>query len=181
MLHEPLRLLYLFWCVLNISLGVGLLYLTLRLLGLLRQRQGLGIAVLVCLGLLAMCRREPADQKSPAPAAQVAFGSAAALSTAHFYEVSLDSQSLYHLGLLVSNDRPVGTAGDTTGRSVARISPVFSGWTAGQRWRWLPGTYQLNGLQLRYDVAVELDWNLLGVPVYTEFRKYCGVAVLLRR
>ena len=174
-------MLYLLWCILNIGLSFGLLYLTLRLLGLLRQRTGLGIAVLVCLGLLAMCRREPAAQHAPAPAAQVAFGSAAALSTAHFYEVGLDSQAVYHLGLLVNNGRPVGAAGDTTGRSVARISPIFSGWTAGQRWRWLPGTYQLNGLQLRYNLAVELDWNLLGVPVYTEFRKYCGVAVLRRR
>ena len=173
-------MLYLLWCALNIGLSFGLLYLTLRLVGLLRQHTGLGITVLVCLSLLAMCRREPADKPAPTPAAQVAFGSAAALSTAHYYEVRLDSQAVYYLGLLVNNGRPVSAAGDTTGRSVARISPVFSGWTAGQRWRWLPGTYQLNGLQLRYNVAAELDWNLLGVPVYTELRKYGGVAVLRR-
>ena len=171
-------MLYLLWCVLNISLIFGLLYLTFRLLGLLRQRKGLGMTVLVCLGLLAMCRRKPADKQSTAPATQVAFGSAAALNPSHFYEVSLDSQAVYRLGLLIHNGRSVGSVGDTTGRSVAHISPIFSGWTAGQEWRWLSGTYQLDGLQLRYDVPVELDWNLLGVPVYTEFRSYRGVAML---
>ncbi|MVN75597.1 hypothetical protein GO988_04590 [Hymenobacter sp. HMF4947] len=163
---------YLVWSLLNIGLGLGLLYLVVRTVGLVRQQRGLGTAVLLSLGLLALCHRPSAADKPAGHAATLVPGPAAGLAPGNYW-VSLDKQLAYHLQLEVSASQ---AAADTSLQ--VRATPVFSGLSGGQDWHWLPGVYQVQGQQLSYDIPALLEWKILGLTLYTQFRQYHGRAAL---
>lgn len=164
---------YLAWLALNVALSIGCLWVLARTLRLVRQRQGLGAAVLLGLVLLACGGRSGSSAEVPpsAPTKKVYEGAATVAKTAQV--VTIDHQPTYTAQpYLLKGQAP----GDTVGS--VQVVPTLVGFYGGQQHQWLGGDYALANHQLRYHTYALVTWKLLGIKVYTQLREYRGVVAV---
>lgn len=157
--------------VLDVALTIGGLLVLLRTVRLVRQHQGLGAAVLLCLVLLA-CGGHSSGEGPPPPAPTRRVYEAAATVTKTFQTVDIDRQPTYTIQLFLLK----GQARGDTATSV-QVRPVLQGFYSGSR-RWLGGDYALANHQLHYHVYTQVTWKLLGFNIYTQLQEYQGVAAV---
>ncbi|RYU84410.1 hypothetical protein [Hymenobacter persicinus] len=161
-------MLNLLWSALNLGLLLGFLYLSFRAVHLLKQHVGLGAAAVFGIFLLTMGSKARSTATS-APPQNLMAGARPGAPLG-------DGSALYSVPLGFTTLQLVAEYYKTAGAVRPRgLYATVDGIGLGHRWQPLAGSLQPQGRQLRYSLALNHTWCLLGTPVFSSVSELEGL------
>lgn len=174
-------MLYLFWGLLNIGLFLFFIVTCFRATKLVREKFGLFAAVILVFGLLSFITTSGDDNDNREPvSSQIRtwnFASEDSLDrhATFFIDIELEKNliSKYELGIKYGKDK----------REPLNIPISANSWTTGftSGTNWTPSTIIVNRTndnnKFEYYVDGVVEWKLLGATIYSQSKKYKGIAL----
>ena len=162
-------MLQLVWSALNVALLIYFIVICFRAAKLLREHSGLFVSLLFGLGLLSFMGQSGKDKNAQDQIVKHGFVAQQHLTSITSIIVPLEKSPGNSLNLRMYYGK------DSTGKLVPIDALSFrNGFVGGLEW--VPDRIQVkptaNGDDFNYTVAGTLQWKLLGVPVYSQRKKY---------
>ena len=175
-------MIYLLWALINLALIIYFLSICIKAIKLVRQELGLFATVIFVIGLLSFCGHNN-DKNKNSNSNQTknwTFTSSDSLSQ--------DMSSLLDVKLqdnLISKYEITIDYGKDKNNINVPISafPSTNGFTAGTEWKPISiSVYKTNdNTKFQYYVAGYIEWNLLGVNVYTQNKMFEGTVSIEKK
>ncbi|WP_133163352.1 hypothetical protein [Siphonobacter curvatus] len=167
-------MLHLFWNLLNLAILLYFLYLCLKATQLLRQKLGWWAAAIFVVGVFSSAGKSGTNQADEVQKQGLVSRNRVVEQAISRIQVKLQKELLssYNLYLLY------GPAKDSSSIVVIDAYSTMNGLTGGVVWKPKFITVNTAGNTLKYNVTGILEWRLLGMTLYSEFKHYQGNAPL---
>lgn len=175
-------MLYLLWSLLNIGLGIFFITICFRATKLIREHVGLLASIVFVVGLLSFAGNSGSQnndtERRSNQIKRWTFTSKDNIppNTIDYKRFTIDETMTLTISLGIQYGR------DSTSMKLLPIeaTSTLTGFISGYRWK--PEVVTVNSTamtqKIRYEVNGLLEWNLLGVPVYKQFKAYSGTTVM---